>query len=347
MTGTNSNLGWEVGIGLALGLLLVGLIVGCLRARDHKHWQRKISLREEYLRSLLDATTNGLEEQRISERIRQLETANRAKSDFLANMSHELRTPLNAIIGFSELFKDGALGPLNERQQIYSSDIYDAGKHLLSLINDILDLSKIEAGMLQLQRSPVDLRGIFQNSTLMVRANALANAIELRTHVDPRLSSCLTDERKVKQIIYNLLSNAIHFTPRGGIVTLRFDRCQRTEIGLHTENPYRMLALPAGDACEFLVISVQDTGIGIAQDNLHKLFEPFAQVDSSTSRLQSGSGLGLSLVRKLAEFLGGTVGVSSQWGVGSQFHVWLPYSEIARTTPPDEPARVGLAAMPN
>ncbi|PIT73872.1 PAS domain S-box protein [Limnohabitans sp. JirII-31] len=279
---------------------------------------------------------NNLLEKRIAERTMQLEAANRAKSDFLANMSHELRTPLNAIIGFSEMFKDGALGPLDERQRGFSADIYEAGKHLLSLINDILDLSKVEAGMLQLQLSAVNLLQLFQSSTLMVREKALNHAIELSTHIDQSIGTALCDERKVKQIIYNLLANAIKFTEHGGTVSLRIERCTRADITLNPALPGRLLELPTSDNQAFLHIAIEDNGIGIAPEDLPKLFEPFVQVDSSAARLQSGTGLGLSLVRRLAELHGGTVGVSSRLGMGSCFQVWLPYCEVAHTEAQEE-----------
>jgi len=272
---------------------------------------------------------NASLEQRVAERTAQLEEANRAKSDFLANMSHELRTPLNAIIGFSEMLKDGLLGELEAKQRGFVADIFDAGTHLLSLINDILDLSKVEAGMLQLDAEAVDLPALLQTSMLIVREKALAHRIRLDTRLDPALDTVLADERKVKQIVYNLLSNAVKFTPAGGTVTLSARRCTRAEVALDAALPGRLIVLPPGEDDEFLAITVEDTGMGIAEQDLPKLYEPFTQVDSSVARRHAGTGLGLSLVRRLAELHGGTVGVASRPGFGSQFCVWLPYRATA------------------
>ena len=268
-------------------------------------------------------------ERRVAERTQQLDEANRAKSDFLANMSHELRTPLNSIIGFSEMLKDGALGELDAKQRGFIVDIFDAGTHLLSLINDILDLSKVEAGMLQLEPQAVDVAALLQASTMIVREKALAHRIRLDTQLDPALGTMLADERKLKQIVYNLLSNAVKFTPDGGAVTLRARRCARAEVALKEAIPTRLLPLPAGEGGEFLAITVEDTGVGIAAEHLPKLFEPFMQVDSSVARRQGGTGLGLSVVRRLAELHGGTVGVESRLAGGSRFCVWLPYHAAA------------------
>jgi signal transduction histidine kinase/DNA-binding response OmpR family regulator len=284
-------------------------------------------------------TLNANLEQRVAERTQQLAEANSAKSDFLANMSHELRTPLNSIIGFSEMLKDGVLGELEAKQRGFVTDIFGAGTHLLSLINDILDLSKIEAGVLQLEAVAVDLAALLKASTLVVREEAVAQRIRLDTRLDPALGTMLADERKLKQIVYNLLSNAVKFTPEGGAVTLRARRCARAEVALDATMPGRLLPLPPGEDGEFLAITVEDNGVGIAEEHLAKLFEPFTQVDSSVARRHAGTGLGLSLVRRLAELHGGTVSVASRPGDGSRFCVWLPRRAAApaklegRTTP--------------
>ena len=274
-------------------------------------------------------TLNADLERRVAERTRQIEEANRAKSDFLANMSHELRTPLNSIIGCSEMLKDGVLGELEAKQRGFVADIFDAGSHLLSLINDILDLSKVEAGMLQLEADAVDIAALLKASTLVVREKALAHRIRLDTQLDSALGTMLADERKLKQIVYNLLSNAVKFTPEGGAVTLSARGCARAEVALDETQPGRLIALPPGEDGEFLAVTVEDTGVGIAEEHLAKLFEPFTQVDSSVARRQGGTGLGLSLVRRLAELHGGTVGVASRPGAGSRFSVWLPYRAAA------------------
>ncbi len=294
------------------------------------------------LMSAIDATADRIQTQndeirrlneglegRVAERTQQLEEASRAKSDFLANMSHELRTPLNSIIGFSELLKDGVLGELDAKQRGFVADIFGAGTHLLSLINDILDLSKVEAGILQLEADAVDVPALLKASTLVVREKALARRIRLDTRLDPALGTMLADERKLKQIVYNLLSNAVKFTSDGGAVTLSARRCTRAGVALDEVLPGRLIALPPGEDNEFLAITVEDTGVGIAEEHLPKLFEPFTQVDSSLARRQAGTGLGLSLVRRLAELHGGTVGVASRPGVGSRFCVWLPWRVAA------------------
>ena len=278
------------------------------------------------------------------------EEANLAKSDFLANMSHELRTPLNAIIGFSEMLKDGVLGELEAKQKEFIGDIFNAGTHLLSLINDILDLSKVEAGKMKLEADAVDVPALLQTSTMIVREKALAHRIRLDTRLDPALGSILADERKLKQIVYNLLSNAIKFTPEEGTVTLSAHRCARAEVGFDEAMPARLLALPPGEHGEFLAISVEDSGAGIAEEDLQKLYEPFTQVDSSSSRSHAGTGLGLALVRRLAELHGGTAGVASRPGAGSRFCVWLPYrasaaaQEERMATDASAPATRGAAA---
>jgi PAS domain S-box-containing protein len=280
-------------------------------------------------------------ERRVAERTQQLVEANRAKSDFLANMSHELRTPLNAIIGCSEMLQDGALGELEAKQRGFVADIFGAGTHLLSLINDILDLSKVEAGMLQIDPGAVDAPALLKASLLVVREKAFAHRIRLDARIDPALGTLLADERKLKQIVYNLLSNAVKFTPEGGAVTLSARRCARAEVVFDETVPARLIPLPPGDEGEFLAVTVEDSGAGIAAEHLPKLFEPFTQLDDSLSRSQPGTGLGLSLVRRLAELHGGTVGVASRPGGGSRFCVWLPYREVAIAAPEGRSATEG------
>jgi signal transduction histidine kinase len=230
------------------------------------------------------------------------QAANRAKSEFLANMSHELRTPLNAIIGFSEVLENGQAGELTAKQKEYSGEIHASGLHLLALINDILDLSKIEAGKMTLELEPVDLSALLESSLAIVREKALCHDIALELRLGPELGAVAVDARKFKQMVYNLLANAVKFTPDGGRVLLAAQRLSSAVF-------------------EF---SVSDTGIGIAEKDLRRLFLPFEQLDGSLARKYEGTGLGLSMVKRLAELHGGTVSVSSAPGRGSRFAVRLP-----------------------
>ncbi len=228
-----------------------------------------------------------------------VETASRHKSEFLANMSHELRTPLNAIIGFSQVLKEQMFGELNARQTEYVDDVLSSGQHLLSLINDILDLAKVEAGRMELEPSTFALGDLLENSMAMVRERAIRQSVSLDTAIDPSVGLLEADERKVKQIIFNLLSNAVKFTPAGGRVTL---------------------AATADDGQ--VEISVRDTGVGISAEDQVRIFEEFYQV--GTGKTQEGTGLGLALSRRLVELHHGRLGVASEPGAGSTFTITLP-----------------------
>jgi two-component system sensor histidine kinase/response regulator len=250
-----------------------------------------------------------------------LEQASRMKSEFLANMSHELRTPLNAIIGFSEALKDGLIGPLSDQQAEYVGDIFDSGKHLLSLIKDILDLSKIEAGKMELELEPTDIDSLLQNSLTVLKERALSHHIRLHCEAE-EIGSIKVDQRKVKQIIFNLLSNAVKFTPDGGDVALRARRVERSQLQGIPMIGDADTALAAG--LHYLELSVTDTGIGIGPDDLKRLFQPFVQLDSGLARRYEGTGLGLALIKQLVELHGGLLSVKSKLGYGSEFTVWLP-----------------------
>jgi len=253
------------------------------------------------------------------------EESTRFKSEFLASMSHELRTPLNAIIGFSEILRDGIAGKLDDRQHEYICDIFDSGQHLLELINDVLDLSKVEAGKMVLEAEMADIGQLLSNSLTIVKEKSLSHRIGLQLDIPETLGTCWMDVRKVKQIVYNLLSNAVKFTPEGGTVTLRGCVVDHEGALQSTENwPELHTPLPAG--CDRLLqISVRDSGIGIAEEDMKRLFQPFVQIDSSLSRQFEGTGLGLALVKKFVELHGGAVAVASLPGEGSRFTVWLPY----------------------
>src|SRR5580704_3823716 len=280
----------------------------------------------------------------------ELEDASRMKSEFLANMSHELRTPLNAIIGFSEVLRDGLMGELTDKQRGFISDIFGSGKHLLSLINDILDLSKVEAGKMTLDMEEVQVHSLFANSLSIIREKAAVRHIRLTMDAPEELGSIQADARKVKQIVYNLLSNAVKFTSEGGEVTLRAGRVSRAEVG-RPSGSWKGRSFPSkvdGDFAEFLKISVTDSGIGISPEGLERLFKPFSQIDSGLARRFEGTGLGLAMVKLLAELHGGAVAVESAVGKGSCFTVWLPLRApaaggLAAATAPAAPRLEALA----
>ena len=264
-------------------------------------------------------------EQALQQKNVELEDASRMKSEFLANMSHELRTPLNAIIGFSEVLGDGLLGDLSEQQRKFIGDIFTSGKHLLSLINDILDLSKIEAGKMVLDLESVELSGLFANSMTIIREKAASRRIELVTDVPADIGSIRADGRKVKQVVYNLLSNAVKFAEEGGKVTLEAARVPRAEVGVPSAGGTgRVFPLPDSQYQEFIRISVSDTGLGIEPEGLERLFKPFSQIDSGLARKFEGTGLGLAMVKLLVELHSGTAAVESTVGEGSRFTIWLP-----------------------
>jgi signal transduction histidine kinase len=236
----------------------------------------------------------------IEDKSRQLELASQHKSEFLANMSHELRTPLNAIIGFSEVLTDRMFGDLNEKQEEYLKDIYASGTHLLSLINDILDLSKIEAGRMELELTAFHLPTALDNALTLVRERAGRRSIALQMSVDERLGEIQADERKIRQVVLNLLSNAIKFTPEGG----RIEVAAVSKDGL-------------------VEVSVSDTGVGIAPEDQEAVFEEFRQVGTAEKKAE-GTGLGLTLCRKFIELHGGRIWVKSQVDVGSTFAFTIP-----------------------
>lgn len=267
----------------------------------------------------------------IARQNRELAYASRMKSEFVANMSHELRTPLNAIIGFSQALKTGLVGALSAQQVECAGDILDSGKHLLSLINDILDLSKIESGKMTLDLEPTDIVQLSQNSWTVLKERALAHNIGFELDLEPA-GWMMADQRKTRQILYNLLSNAVKFTPDGGKVRLRMRRVDASLLDQLRKNGELVGELadqgkPAAVHATYLELSVSDTGIGISQDDLRRLFQPFMQLDGSLRRKYEGSGLGLSLVKQLVELHGGSLAVRSTPGQGSEFTVWLPYRE--------------------
>ena len=268
-----------------------------------------------------DVTELKRYEQTLQQKNVELEASSRMKSEFLANMSHELRTPLNAIIGFSEVLRDGLMGDMTDQQRGFIGDIFSSGNHLLSLINDILDLSKVEAGTMTLDLESVQVSSLFANSLSIIREKAAARHIRLGIDAAEELGSFQADARKVKQIVYNLLSNAVKFTVEGGQVTLRVGRVARAEVGrLSSDWVGRTFPLADNEFAEFLKISVTDSGIGISPEGLEHLFKPFSQIDSGLARKFEGTGLGLAMVKLLAELHGGAVAVESAVGRGLLLH---------------------------
>ena len=296
-----------------------------------------------------DVTERKRFERALQEKNIELEHASRMKSEFLATMSHELRTPLNAIIGFSEALKDGLMGAMSDTQQEYIGDIFASGQHLLSLINDILDLSKVEAGMMTLELEPADLNRLLSGSLSIVKEKAQAQRIQLELEIAEDLGVLQLDTRKTKQIVYNLLANAVKFSANGGCVSLRARRVPRADVGtLPGIWPHHSFALASNEFNEFLELTVSDSGIGISKDNMAKLFQAFSQIDSSLARKFEGTGLGLAMVKQLAELHGGTVAVASAEGEGARFAAWLPLRAPGQATFPlpysVSPAAVAVAA---
>jgi signal transduction histidine kinase len=289
---------------LAVPMVREGELIGCLgvtRNRPGEFAAETIDLLRTFATQSALAIQNARLFREIADKSRQLEAASRHKSEFLANMSHELRTPLNAVIGFSEVLLQRMFGDLNAKQDEYLKDIHSSGQHLLSLINDILDLSKIEAGRMELAPAPFHLPSALDYAVTLVKERAARHGIALVLDLDPRLGDIVGDERKVKQVLLNLLSNAVKFTPEGG-----------------------RIALKAGQKGGAVEIAVTDTGVGIAPEDQAAIFEEFRQVGHDETRKQEGTGLGLTLARKFVELHGGRIWVESQPGRGSTFTFTLP-----------------------
>ncbi len=258
------------------------------------------------------------------------ERANQAKSDFLANMSHELRTPLNHIIGFTELVVDGNFGEINKTQQEYLNDVLHSSHHLLSLINDILDLSKVESGKLVLEKTSANIKVLLENSLVMIKEKAIKHGIKLSLDTPDLPPIISIDKRKLKQIVYNLLSNAAKFTPQGGTIVLK-GRQLEANNGHLIATTGKKLALPLLDASaantpsKYIEISVQDSGIGIPKENLEHIFTPFEQIDHPSNRTLQGTGLGLSLARQFVALHGGIIWAESEGhNQGSTFRFIIP-----------------------
>ncbi|BAY63759.1 multi-sensor hybrid histidine kinase [Calothrix brevissima NIES-22] len=243
----------------------------------------------------------------------ELARATRLKDEFLANMSHELRTPLNAILGMTEGLQDAVFGTINAQQRKALQTIERSGSHLLELINDILDVAKIEAGQIELDCTSVSVASLCQSSLAFIKQQALQKRIHLEIKLQPKLPELLVDERRIRQVLINLLNNAVKFTPTGGQITLEVNKLTSEIAASNTEE-------------NFLQITVRDTGIGISAADMNKLFKPFIQIDTALNRQYVGTGLGLALVKRIVELHGGRVGLTSQLGVGSCFTIELPYN---------------------
>ena len=246
------------------------------------------------------------------------EAANQAKSSFVANMSHELRTPLNHIIGFTNLVLDKDVGDLNETQEEYLNDVRQSSEHLLSLINDILDLSKVEAGKFEFKPSQIDIKELLENSLTMIKEKAFNHKIKLAIKLDSIPDTITADERGLKQVMYNLLSNAVKYTPDNGTVSI---------LGQMVERDKEPNLTDSDSNGRYLKVSIMDSGIGISPDDLSRVFSPFEQIQNSLDRTYTGTGLGLSLSRDLIEMHNGKIWAESEGeGYGSTFHFIIPDS---------------------
>ena len=311
----------SIGLALILGYAISWSLIGPVQEMDAQlkeiaagDFSQRVAIPNRDELGALATNLNRMNEE-LGRLYQQLDTANRHKSEFLASMSHELRTPLNAIIGFSEVLLDRLFGDLNAKQEEYLQDVLESGRHLLSLINDILDLSKVEAGHMELEVGRFALPEILENGLTMIRERAGRHGIALSLEVDPAIDVIEADERKVKQVVFNLLSNAVKFTPDGGKVGIRVGR---NEAGVW--------------------ITVWDTGIGITPENQERIFEEFQQVEGVYTEKREGTGLGLALAKKFVELHGGQLWVESEAGQGSRFTFTLPVGTVPQPETTHAPA---------
>ncbi|UXH77353.1 response regulator [Roseateles amylovorans] len=279
----------------------------------------------------------------------ELSRASSAKTAFLSTMSHELRTPLNAVIGFAQLMRDGAAGPVSPRQAEFCNHIHNAGQHLLSLVNDLLDMAKIEAGRVDLDFEAVDLDDLLRDALAIVQERTRLANIQVKLFGVGSGQRLCVDRRRLRQIIYNLLSNAAKFTPKGGLIRLEAERVTRARASTALPGfpTGRRSELPENDFQEFVQISITDSGIGIPADSLERLFQPFNQIKNILTHKVEGTGLGLATVSRLVQLHGGAVAVTSEPDRGSCFTCWLPWREpvMPDVVLPDDPAARPLALV--
>ncbi|MFH7244444.1 MAG: PAS domain S-box protein [Spirulina sp.] len=293
-----------------------------------------------------DITTLKEAEAQLRYSNQELQYVTRLKDEFLANMSHELRTPLNAILGMTEGLQEGVFGPLTDRQKRSLNTIERSGTHLLSLINDILDLSKIEAGQIDLDYTAVSVGFLCRSSLTFLQEQAHRKNLQFQTHIPAHLPDLYGDERRLCQVLINLLSNAVKFTPEGGQITVM---ASYRPLAGATLAPHQAILHPEGDPAAtvgILTLSVADTGIGISPENAERLFQPFVQIDSALNRQHQGTGLGLALVKRITELHGGTVTLTSEVGSGSCFTLQLPIIPIPSDDCPTPIPLVALEGSP-
>jgi signal transduction histidine kinase len=302
--------GISVALALALGLILSWSLIGPIQRTEARlaeiaagDFSDHLDLPNRDELGSLGANVNRMNDE-LQRVYGELATASRHKSEFLANMSHELRTPLNAVIGFSQLLRDRLFGEINAKQEEYLDDILSSGNHLLSLINDVLDLSKVEAGQVELDIADFSLRETLERGVVMVRERAIRNGVQLSLELTANVGDVRGDERRVRQIVFNVLSNAVKFTPAGGNVVVATAR-ENGEVQ----------------------VSVTDTGPGIAPEDQDRIFEEFQQTDVGAEQ-REGTGLGLAVSKRLVELLGGRIWVESELGHGSRFVFTLPSEEV-------------------